>query len=154
MTAEAFIEGFSPRNFVYMAMDEDRCHIGKGPTLDHARQIYGIQALTTLVEIYLKDLAKFCSCRLMVNQDQLTDLICIIVTQHKHMRVAELGLFFIKYKAGNYGKVYRELYAMDITTALLEWHTTCIQRQNELLHEQFQRTLLHHNDEHFILMYE
>ena len=154
MTADSFIEGFGPRNFIYMAMDEDRCHIGKGPTLDQARQMYGIQALTTLVEIYLKDLAKFCSCRLMVNQDQLMDLICIILTQHKHMKVAELGLFFIKYKAGNYGKVFRELYAMDITTALLEWHATCIRCQNEILHKQFQRKMHHDTDDQLMIRYE
>lgn len=154
MTSKQFIDGFSPRNYVYMALDEERCHIGVGPTIDKARLTYGIETVWKLVEIYINDLCKFVGARRCFDDDQLTELVTIILTQYKYMRVAELGLFFIKFKAGKFGRIYKELYTMDITINLLEWSKECREKQNRYLYEKHERMMNKWNSQQSYIIFK
>lgn len=138
MTREQFLQGFAPDKFYIMALDETRVHIGKGPNLLQVWQELGIEPITELIGTYVQNLCDFTGARNSLTSAQIADLACTILCEFKYLKVAELGLFFHKFKAGHFGKIYKELYTMDITTNLKEWRSYCLARQNELLWETTQ----------------
>lgn len=138
MTAQEFLDVYGPSMQYRYAMSEERCHVGRAPSLAASVTEYGYDTMSALIRAYIDDVCQFAGCRIACTPAQMESLIGLILTQHRYLKVTELILYFVKLKSGKWGKLYNQVYAMDITCSLREWQEECIREYNEIRHRQRQ----------------
>lgn len=132
MNAQEFKEAYAPARAYAYALQPDRCHIGRAPTLREATEAYGSETVLQLIDNYVTDLERFCTQRATMTKEQRAQLATVILTTYNSLRVTELALFSIRAKAGKFGKFYNTLEPMDVTVKLAEWAEYCDARRGEL----------------------
>lgn len=136
MTRDEFLNAYTPANMWRFAIDEDRCHIGTGPTISQAAQQFGADSVHTVFTRLLQDFCSFNHSTQVITAHQLNEIAAVIVCEFRNLKVAEFILFFAKAKAGRFGKFFNSIYPMDITVQLCEWERECNQRKGELFYRQ------------------
>lgn len=139
MTAQDFIQAYNSRNMYAYAMDEERCHIGKAPTITQAFQMFGKDAVCQVLDELIGSFVSFTSASRGLSTDQRQRLVWVIITQYGWLKITEIILFIVKAEAGNFGKFYNTLDPMDITTALNKWRDECNKARNAALLAAFER---------------
>lgn len=134
MNKQEFKEAYTPSNMWRYAADEDKCHIGNGPTISQACKEYGADSVHYVFCNLLQDFVRYNHCQQVINMHQLNEIAAVICTEFRNLKCAELVLFFAKAKAGRFGKFFNTIYPMDITTQLCEWEKVCNQRKGELFY--------------------
>lgn len=139
MIATEFIQAYNSRNMYAYAMDEERCHIGKAPTITQAFQQFGKDAVCQVLDELIGSFVSFTSASRGLSADQRQRLVWVVITQFGHLRITEFILFIVKAEAGKFGKFYNNLDPMDITTALTAWQNDCTQARNAARLAAFER---------------
>jgi hypothetical protein len=112
---------------------------------------YGQEAVTLLLRVWLEELCRFCraSAGMMLDESQLRQAADLLYAEAERLNVAELALFFISVKRGDYGKFYGAVDAQSILCFLQEYkreRSAAMQllrrrREQQLRREEYERML-------------
>lgn len=144
MTKEDFLTAYGPANQYVYALHEKRCHRGSAPTILQCVATQGLEVTAQAINALVEDFIKFTPARSRMSIDQRKQLSFVIITQFKSLRITQLILFFVKAKAGYFGKFYTQIEPMDITIALRQWQDVC---EKELSEYYYERARSMHEDE-------
>lgn len=84
---------------------------------------YGIKVAEVWLQIQLEELSEFVSVREPLTTDQLEQLAGLIYETYPHLNLAEIMLFFQRFKRCRYGRLYGRLSPMAIMEALTVFMT-------------------------------
>lgn len=124
-----FLKTFNPAMQYRYCADVGRCFTGHAPSLGLLKQAYGGHIAESWLEIQLRDLSEFSGCKDKLSLRQIEDTAKVIIAEFDYLKVSELMLFFVQFKAGRYGRFYGAVDGLVITQALQEF---CAYRRDEL----------------------
>lgn len=125
------------------AQDAERCILGDAPTLVSINIAYGSATAKMWLIPQLVNLSEYCGVRDKLTERQLEECAGVIATEYYFLKVSELLLFFHRYKAGRYGKMYGAVDPLAITTALREF----VAERNRVLSRHEQESHTRHDPE-------
>lgn len=99
----------------------DKVYGGSTPSLGLARQTYGANIAEAWVEIQLNELSEFAGCKGKLDNDQTEQTARMILQTYSRLTIAQLMLFFQKFKRCEYGKFYGAVDPMVIMGALADF---------------------------------
>lgn len=99
----------------------DKVYDGKTPPLGLVRQTYGAKTAEAWVAIQLTDLSEFAGCKGKIEPAQAEQTARMIQQSYGHLTIAQLMLFFQKFKRCAYGKFYGAVDPMVIMGALTDF---------------------------------
>ena len=117
----SFITEFNPDVQIQFGMNKEVAYFCDTPTLATLRAEYGTNAATVWLVPQIKDLSEYCGCKGKITDSQMEQCAGIIAMTYPFLKVSELMLFFVNFKAGQYGKFYGSVDPLTITTALREF---------------------------------
>lgn len=109
--------------------DVGRCFTGHAPSLGLLKLAYGGHIAESWLEIQLRDLSEFSGCKDKLSLLQIEETAKVIIAEFDYLKVSELMLFFVQFKAGRYGRFYGAVDGLVITQALQEF---CAYRRDVL----------------------
>lgn len=136
MELEFFKQAFSPQNEFVYALQEQRCHRGKAPSIMAAVAEFGIEAVGEVVGNLVDDFVSFTPARSRFSDNHRRQICWVIITQYRSMKITQLMLFFVKCKSGFFGKFYTNIEPMDITIALSQWQEICDKELSAMYYER------------------
>lgn len=140
MTAQEFLQEYAPTRGYSFALNEFETHGGTLPTIKEVIEQYGTRVCLQAIDAAVVDFLQFVRDDQAMTTEQRKQLAYVIASTYRHMKVAELLVFFVQAKAGKFGKFYQRIEPLDITTKLNDWWHTCIEKRNrygEMAREQF-----------------
>lgn len=147
-TIDEFMIRFNP-NIQKELMKRNAGHIEcvtyNYPTMQQAAKIYGDEAISLWVKIQLEDLNNYCGVKEKMTAEQLKNLAEIMLYTYGEIKISELALFLLKFKAGKYGQFYGAIDPLVITNAMAEFMDDRMiafkinERENEMIREQKKR---------------
>lgn len=148
MDSKEFLEFYSPAHQYEYALYEQRCHRGTAPNIMQCVASFGIETTAKAIDALIMDFISYTPARnRSINNEQRRQLVFVVITQFKTLKITQLILFIVKAKAGVFGKFYTNIEPMDITIALQEWKIVCdheiteyyAQRAREMRDEDLER---------------
>ena len=115
---KSFMLTFNPDLQLACARNEERAYFGTAPTLVVMNQAYHETAAEQWLIPQLVDLCAYCGVKEKLNERQLKQLACTIVTGYGELKATEVMLFFHKFKTGNYGQFYGSVDPLIIMQAM------------------------------------
>lgn len=115
---KSFMLTFNPDLQLACARNEERAYFGTAPMLVVMNQAYHETAAEQWLIPQLIDLCAYCGVKEKLNERQLKQLACIIVTEYGELKATEVMLFFHKFKSGNYGQFFGSVDPLIIMQAL------------------------------------
>lgn len=140
MTAQEFLQEYAPAKGYSFALNDYETHGGTLPTIREAFEQYGTRACLQAIDAAVVDFLNFVRDENAMTIEQRKQLAYVIASTYRHMRMAELLVFFVQAKAGKFGKFYQRIEPLDITTKLCEWWQTCLDKRNiyaQMARDQF-----------------
>lgn len=120
-TPDRFLSIFNPTTQVRYTTSLDKVYGGNTPSLGLARQTYGTNTAEAWVEIQLNELSEFAGCKGKLDPEQTEQTARMILQSYGHLTIAQLMLFFQKFKRCEYGKFYGAVDPMVIMGALADF---------------------------------
>lgn len=115
---ETFLTTFNPDEQTRFCKDLRRVYMGTAPSLTILSQSFGDATAESWLEIQLYDLSEFSGCKDKLTTRQLEQIAKVIISQYGHLKVTELMHFFLRFKAGKFGRFYGAVDGLVITEAL------------------------------------
>lgn len=114
-----FLKIFSPdKQSEYFNRDVLKCFSGLAPSLTRTKVTYGLETARFWLNIQISELCTFTAIQEKPSLAQI-DMICdVIISNFGYLKVTELMVFFLKFKAGEYGKFFGVIDGLVITEAL------------------------------------
>jgi hypothetical protein len=114
-----FLKIFSPdKQSEYFNRGVLKCFNGAAPSLTRTRTTYGMETARMWLNIQITELCVFTAIQEKPTMAQI-DMICdVIISNFGYLKVTELMVFFLKFKAGEYGKFFGVIDGLVITEAL------------------------------------
>lgn len=91
------------------------------PTLEMSAQIYGEKAIVVWIKIQLENLNEYCGVKEKMSIEQLNEVSKIIFYKYGNLNIAEIALFILKFKSGDFGQFYGCVDPLKITSAFCEF---------------------------------
>lgn len=143
-TPDRFLTIFNPATQVRYTASLDKVYGGNTPSLGLARQTYGANTAEVWIEIQLNELSEFAGCKGKLDNDQTEQTARMILQSYGHLTIAQLMLFFQKFKRCEYGKFYGAVDPMVIMGAIADFshevaselHRRQQAREKEMIAEQ------------------
>lgn len=101
-----FLTKFSPTNQVKMCGHEVQCLVADTPSVVAVKHAYGDEITTKWLATHLIELNEYCGVKDKMTIPQIDQLSRILISQYGYLKPQEFMLFFLKFKAGEYGKLY------------------------------------------------
>lgn len=120
-TPERFLTIFNPSTQVRFTASIDKVYEGNTPSLGLTRTTYGANTTEAWVEIQLNELSEFAGCKGKLDSDQTEQMARMILQSYGQLTIAQLMLFFQKFKRCEYGKFYGAVDPMVIMGALSDF---------------------------------
>ena len=117
----SFITNNNPDMQSVVAKNVELCYYGGYPTLVELSQAYGEYTPDAWLTAHLFNLSEFCGCKEKLTVDQIAQTARIITVEYYYLNIAELMLFFFRFKLGRYGKFYGSVDPIVITSALRDF---------------------------------
>ena len=95
-----------------------KCFSGAAPSLTRTKVTYGLDVAKLWLNIQLTDLSVFTAIQEKPTADQINMISDVIIANFGYLKVTELMVFFLKFKAGEYGKFFGVIDGLVITEAL------------------------------------
>lgn len=115
----------------------------RSSTLAEIAQVYGEDTVALLISAWLEELCRFCRTNpdMMLTENQLRQAAELMYAEAACLNVAELSLFFVGVKRGDYGKFYGAVDAQSILCFLQEYkrERSAAMQQRRRRYEQQQR---------------
>lgn len=118
---QALLVAFSPTRQMDMCKNTNDCFFGEYPTLAALNKNCGEGAAEAWLIPQLTDLFVFCGQQGDKIVFKATAM--MIAREYYFLKVSELMLFFYKFKAGAYGKIYGNIKAVDFMFCLRQFAT-------------------------------
>lgn len=128
-TAENFLTLFNPSHQYEYTRDLTRVYAGTSPNLGVLARAFGQNIPVAWLIAQIRDLSEFAGVRDKLDGDKARSLAEVIAYTWPHYTVAELMLFFLRFKSGRYGRFYGAVDPIVITEAL---HQFADERAGEL----------------------
>lgn len=141
MNATTLRQEYAPSRAYSFALQPDRCHAGKAPTIRESVSIYGVPEVLGLVTDYVLDLMDYCMIQRRPPAKVLQEIGMCVISCYSRLKVTQLILFFVLCKAGQMGKFYQSLEPMDIMAKLAEYAPRAYAQRDEILsrlYDEFQ----------------
>lgn len=100
----------------------DRVYEGNTPNIRLVQQTYGTNTAEAWIEIQLNELSEFAGCKGKLDSDQTEQTARMILQTYGYLTIAQLMLFFQKFKRCEYGKFYGAVDPMVIMGALADFN--------------------------------
>ena len=113
-----FLSTFHVNKQPSFAKFPDRCFFGTAPTLNIVNACYGEGTSEEWLVYQLADLSEYCGAREKLSGNQIRQLAINIKSEFGHLNVAELMLFFYRFKLGHYGHFYGSIDPIIIAKTL------------------------------------
>lgn len=120
-TADQFLTVFNPSRQMRFTASIDKVYEGGTPSLGLTRQTYGDKTAEVWVEVQLSELSEFAGCKGKMDANQAEQTARMILQTYGHLTIAQLMLFFQKFKRCEYGKFYGAVDPMVIMGALADF---------------------------------
>lgn len=88
------------------------------PSLVRVARTYGKNVAESWLEIQIFDLGEYAGVKEKPENTQIEQCARTIISQYGYLKVTELMVFFVRFKAGIYGRFYGAVDVLAITTAL------------------------------------
>lgn len=115
---ESFMRVMNPQVQHTCAQHVERAFFGTAPTLLTLRCAYHDEAATVWMLPQLYDLGEYCGVKDKLDKEQMKQLARIIIQEFGYLKVTEVMLFLLRFKAGRYGRFYGAIDPMLIMMAL------------------------------------
>lgn len=142
--AENFLRVFNPDNQAAYTRDIKRVYLGHAPSLNIVAKAFSRAAAEAWLAIQLRDLSEFTGAKGQLTADKLDALAKVIIAEYGFLKVTELMHFFLRFKAGYYGRFYGSVDALVITEAL---NTFCGERRETIAQLREHEEAAKRNDE-------
>ena len=136
---QAFLLLFNPDHQHDYCRDVDRCFFGTAPTLVEVDAMYGKNTSASWLVAQLVNLSEYCGLKGKATIWQLEDCAKTIAGMFCFLKVTELMYFFLKFKAGDYGRFYSFFDPQFITTSLRAF---CAERNERYAKREEQQNAL------------
>lgn len=103
-----------------VANNPDMAFFGDFPTLSQLKVLGDNTPIIWLIP-QLVNLSEYCGSKEKLSPEQLEDLASVITTEYYYLKISELMLFFHRFKASHYEKLYGSVDPMAITRSLKEF---------------------------------
>lgn len=120
-TSAQFRQTFSPVRQFHFASYPRQCYLGSAPALAHVAIAYGHGVANAWLMEQLADLAEFSGSTGKMSPAQLRACAYSIASAYAWLNVAEIMLFFARFKSGRYGRFYQSVDPLIVTNALREF---------------------------------
>lgn len=120
-TAERFLSIYNPSTQVRYTASLDKVYEGNTPSVGLVRTTYGANTAEAWLEIQLNELSEFTGCKGKLDSDQTEQMARMILQSYGHLTIAQLMLFFQKFKRCEYGKFYGAVDPIVIMGALSDF---------------------------------
>lgn len=117
----SFIETFSTDAQKEVGHNPKLCFARTTPALSELNSTYDESTAATWITIQLADLSEYCGCREKLTGGALEQCAEMIVASYSYLTVAEMLLFFFRFKSGAYGRFYGAVDPMKIMSSLREF---------------------------------
>lgn len=119
--AGRFLSIFTPDLQVVAARHLERTYTGTAPTLATITCGYGEAVAIVWICIQLENVNLFSGAKEKMPVSRQKELATLILTEYPFLKASELLLFFYRLKCGIYGRFYRSVDALTITSSLLRF---------------------------------
>jgi hypothetical protein len=123
-----FLKSFSPDKQKVICLNLEDCYNGKYPTLVRLKETYGNDVILSWLMIQINDLSEYTSTK-KIDIRQIEELAASILVSYRYMNIAQIMLFFLRFKSGEYGKFYGTVDALVIADAFSSF---CLTRAREV----------------------
>jgi len=138
---------YNPSYQMEICDDEKLCITGDYPTLAEVKRDYGKKIPIAWLIPQLQNLSWYCGVRDKLDQRQLEECAYIIATEFWHLKVSEIMLFFHRFKAGRYGKLFGTIDPLMICRSLREFVKERDNAIDEYEHEENRKKFEQHQKE-------
>lgn len=118
-----FVERFSPINQVRLLHNEERSILADTPSMGAVRNTWGDTFVTRWLATHLIELNEYCGVKEKMSINQINQCAKILISQYGYLKPQEFMIFFLKFKAGEYGRFYGSIDPMVISDAMREFMT-------------------------------
>lgn len=132
-----FMEKANPAMQIAVARNTEKAFFADYPTLTAINQAFEWNTATKWLTVQLFDLSEYCGCKDKLTNRQLEQCADIIVSGYGWMKVSEVMLFLVRFKAARYGRFYGSVDPMVILSALGDF--ACERQEAYFRHEQEER---------------
>ncbi len=135
----AVFAAFTPDKQIRVSEDLDKCFFGGAPSLATLNATYGRQTAAIWLIPQLYNLSEYCGCKDKLQGNPLKECAGIVASEFWYLTVTELMLFFVRFKAGTYGRFYGSIDPLIIMNAIrqfLDERAAAIERHEDELREQ------------------
>jgi hypothetical protein len=112
-----FLQRFDPEQQKIICSSLEECYSDKYPTLSRIKIIYGRGTAESWLMAEVSDLSEYTNTK-KISPRQNEELAASILLNYGYMTIAQIMLFFLKFKSGEYGKFYGSVDALVISDAL------------------------------------
>lgn len=103
---------------IQVAANEERAYMGFAPTLTVVKHAYSEAVAEAWVMAQIENLNDFCGVQKKMEESQMEEVSRIILVDYSFLKVAELMLFFHRFKSGKYGEFYGVVDPQRLLSAL------------------------------------
>ena len=109
---------FTPEAGIKIAANADGCIMADSPTLADIAKEYGSNAPIAWLSVQIADASMFSNSKEVMSEDQGMACAYIIFTKFFYLKLTEILLFFVKFKAGDYEKFYGSVASQKIIISI------------------------------------
>lgn len=116
-----FMEDNAPDKQLEVCGDLHTSFFGEAPTMVKVDALYGKGSAVIWLIPQLFDLSEYCGCKDKLKGFSLEQCARVIRQEYGYLTIAELMLFFFRFKTGRYGKFYGSVDPLVILTAIRDF---------------------------------
>jgi len=108
-TTAHLLEAYNTDLISKMSATEDclrRVYFGGSPSLAMVRELYGLEAVVSWIEILFEHVQTYCGASNRMPVEVLREFAHILVGQYYYLSMAEVVLFVSRIESGRYGRFY------------------------------------------------
>lgn len=112
------LKRFNPDNAYLCARNTDKVYLSKAPTLSECAEVYGEDLAHSWLEIQLFNLSEYAGNDKKPDLSQIKEAARSIAACYYFLTLPEMLLFFVRFKAGQYGKFYGAIDFLTVSEAI------------------------------------
>lgn len=120
-----FMRIFNPDKQIAYCADVRRCLTGNAPTLKVFAEAYSVGTAESWLMIQFSDLSEYCGTKEKMSTKQIEELSRVVCCRFPMLKVSEVMLFCVQYKAGDFGRFFGSVDALTVAASLKQFVNDC-----------------------------
>lgn len=116
--ASQLLATFNPDKQGVYSLQQERCLVGKAPSIARVAQTYGSNVATCWMELQVNNLIEFAGIERKRDNKQTEDIATVLMSNAPFLKLTEWMLFFHRFKSGEFGTLYGTIDGIKILEAL------------------------------------